>query len=265
MKKKYIILLIILVVYLIVTFLLFYDGKPVLGNKTNKKDKIEYVYFSNNQLWKYDGEKFQSSYNETEVFGDKKFYIYENGTYKGRYTLGLYETTLYLFDDDNNSVSYQGELTGFTDTKNHNVINLENQNLISSDKENIKMYFEKNKLDYNDLNLNIVYKYLADLDSDGDFETVYDITNMFDEEKKSKGYSLIFAYDNGKIYELIKDIKANSKSFTDGYEYHIKNIADLDNDGFLDFIISKSNYGSPKICYLLMQKERREYKVTKSC
>ena len=96
-------------------------------------------------------------------------------------------------------------------------------------------------------------------------EIIYNISNMFDEEKEGKGYSLIFINDNGKIYELIKDIKSNDESLLKGYGYYLNNIADINNDKKSEFIVAKSEYGSSKLCYLLIQKIKHKYEITKNC
>ena len=71
--------------------------------------------------------------------------------------------------------------------------------------------------------------------------------------------------DSDKIYELIKDIKSNQKSLLDGYGYYMNNIADLNGDGKLDFIIAKSEYGSSNLCYMLIESVKNKYKITKKC
>ena len=259
MKKKYIILIMIVVLYLAISFILFYD-KPT--NKKLKKDT--YILFSNN-LWDYNGEKFTNKYLDLKVIGNHKFYIYENAVYKGKYNLGLYESDIYLFDDQNNSIPYEGELMGFTDKKDHLVAPLDNQVLNTEDETIIQQICNQYNISYPDVKKENIYKYSIDINQDGDNEQIYTMNNMFDEEKTGKGYALIFIYEHGKIYELMRDIQSNSKSLSDGYSYYINNIADLDGDQKLDFILSKTSYGSPELCYLLVQKEKREYKVTKSC
>ena len=88
---------------------------------------------------------------------------------------------------------------------------------------------------------------------------------MFDEEKEGKGYSLIFVNDNGKINELIKDIKSNEESLLKGYGYYINNIADINNDKKSEFIIAKSKYGSSNLCYMLIESVKNKYKIAKKC
>lgn len=258
-KVYYVIFLVVLLLYLGIVFFLFGDDYK---RKTKQDD--EYIYFSYDHLWKYDGIEFQDVSDKANIYGEKKFYTYENGNYKGKYNFGLYEDELYLFDDQNNNIDYNGELLSFSKQK-HTVYPLENQQLLPSDYDLIKDYFQKHRLDYSSLNVENVVKYLLDIDQDNQLEEIYNISNMLDEEKKEKGYSLIFIHDRGKIYELIKEIRSNEKSLSDGYSYSINNIADLDNDKKADFIIAKSNYGSPQICYLLIQKIKEQYQITKTC
>ena len=261
MKKGYIALIICLILYLIIMFVVF-KGDP----KQKQKEKIEeYVLFSNNQVWKYDGSKFLTVANNIEALTNQKFYIYEDGAYKGKYKLGTYENSLYLFDDDNNSINYNGELIGFTDNNKHIVSPTISQTIDIKDQEIIKQFFDNNHLEYQNINYENVQKYISDIDNDDKLETLYNISNMFDENKIGKGYSLIFINDDDKIYELIKDIETNNKSFSEGYGYYVNNIVDLDNDKIMDFIVTKSKYGSPDICYMLIQKQKKEYKITKSC
>ena len=61
--------------------------------------------------------------NACKNYGISSHDIYnENGTYKGNFNLGLYESKMYLFDDNNNSYKYDGELMGFTDNNKHKVL-----------------------------------------------------------------------------------------------------------------------------------------------
>lgn len=259
MKKKYIIVFIGLVFYLIIMFLIFGDSK-------NKKNgKVNYILFANNQIWEYTNSEILNVPNVVEIIGKNKFNIYDNGTYKGYFNLGLYESKIYLFDDDDNSYKYDGELMGFTDNNKHKVVNLLSQQLDDNDTLFIQKEFNKNNLEYQYINLNNVNKYVADIDNDGENEIIYNISNMLDEEKQGKGYSLIFINDSDKIYELIKDIKSNQKSLLDGYGYYMNNIADLNGDGKLDFIIAKSEYGSSNLCYMLIESVKNKYKITKKC
>lgn len=259
MKKKYIILIILIVIYILVTSIFFHKETKKSANKD------DYILFSNNVFWHYDGIHFSNVYNNTKVIGKRAFYIYENGNYKGKYNLGFNEEELYIFDKNNDSIDYEGIITGFTDNNKHKIVNLNSQIISEEDKKIIKKYFTSHKLNYNELNYDTVIKYIIDVDNNGKYVDVYAISNMFSEEKKGKGYSLIFINDSGKIYELMSDIKTNKESFSKGYEYSIENIMDLDNDNKMDFIIAKVDYGSPDVCYLLIQKEKKEYKVTKSC
>lgn len=261
MKKRYIILLIMLILYLVVLFVFFYKEE----DKETKNNVEDYILFANNNFWKYDGERFISVYNKTNVIGKKDFYIYEDGIYKDRYSLGMNENTLYMFDKDNNSIDYNGEILGFTDNKNHKVFPLNTQPINAIDISNLEKVFSTHKISIDHLNYDKVLKYELDIDADGDLERIYNVSNMFDEEKIGKGYSLIFLEDSDKIYELISDVELNENSFSKGYAYYINNIADLDNDNEIDFIITRSSYGSPDICYLLMQKVKKEYRVTKNC
>ena len=259
MKKKYIIVFIGLVFYLIIMFLIFGDSK-------NKKNgKVNYILFANNQIWEYTNSEILNVPNVVEIIGKNKFNIYENGTYKGNFNLGLYESKMYLFDDNNNSYKYDGELMGFTDNNKHKVANLINQTLDENDTTIIKRVFNNNNLNYQYINLNNVKKYIFDIDNDSKNEIIYNISNMFDEEKEGKGYSLIFVNDNGKINELIKDIKSNEESLLKGYGYYINNIADINNDKKSEFIIAKSKYGSSNLCYMLIESVKNKYKIAKKC
>lgn len=259
MKKKYIIVFICLAFYLIIMFLVFGDSK----NKKNGKPN--YILFANDQIWEYNNSEFSNTSNIVEIIGENKFHIYENGTYIGNFNLGLYESKMYLFDDNNNSYKYNGELMGFTDNNKHKVADLVNQALDENDTNIIKKEFNNNNLNYQYINLDNVKKYVFDIDDDNQNEIIYNISNMFDEEKEEKGYSLIFINDNGKIYELIKDIKSNDESLLKGYGYYLNNIADINNDKKSEFIVAKSEYGSSRLCYLLIQKIKHKYEITKNC
>lgn len=259
MKKRYIILILCFLIYLLIALFIF--GSP----KKKKSDEADYILFANNQIWKYSNSEFFDVLDNINIVGQKKFYIYDNGTYKGYFNLGLYESKIYLFDDDDNSYKYDGELMGFTDNNKHKVVNLLSQQLDDNDTLFIQKEFNKNNLEYQYINLNNVNKYVADIDNDGENEIIYNISNMLDEEKQGKGYSLIFINDSDKIYELIKDIKSNQKSLLDGYGYYMNNIADLNGDGKLDFIIAKSEYGSSNLCYMLIESVKNKYKITKKC
>lgn len=256
-KSYYVIFLIILMLYFGIIFVFFRED---FTKKEKKKE--EYIYFSYNNFWKYNGLEFINV--STNKIGEKKFYTYENGIYKGKYNLGIYENELYLFNDQNNKIDYQEEILAFSNSK-HQVYPLKTAQILDTDYAIIQRYFQSIDLDSTSLNPEYIQKYLLDLNHDEKLEEIYRIDNIFEENKKEKGYSLIFIHDNGKIYEIIKEIKTNEKSFSDGYSYGINNIADLDNDNKTDFIISKAKYGASKICYLVVQKIKKEYKITKEC
>lgn len=256
--KKYIIVISAILIYFGFMYFVF-SNRGDKDNDTNKNDY--YIIFSNN-IWKNNSGRFVTISNKEKAFS-KKYNIYVNGEFFGKYNLGNYENNIYLFDDNNNSIKYSGEIFGTT-KGDLTIYPLVEEQIELYDLTNASRALKELNIN-EEISESYLTKYLLDIDNDGIIENIYSLTNMFNEEKQGKGYSLIFLEDNNKINILISDVETNKNSFGKGYEYYINNIVDIDGDKTTDFIISRADYGSPDICYMLIQKQKKEYKITKSC
>ena len=100
---KHGLLLGIVILYIILCFFAF---QP----KNDEKELKEPIYmvFGADHKFSYSDGKLAEDDNWNQIFGTKKFYTYSDGKYLGNYSLMQYDTKLYLFDDANDSIEYDG-------------------------------------------------------------------------------------------------------------------------------------------------------------
>lgn len=254
--KKYIIVLCIVFAYIGITLLVSN------GIKQEKTEKFEYIVFDDNTIWKFNNKKMINVLEKQNVLANKKFFVYTDGNYFGKYNIGNYENDIYLLDDDNNSIKYNGIIFASTQSKKLKLLNMNDKQMI----EDKDITFLKNLLkdDTININQNNLKKYLFDIDNDGIIEEICSFSNMFSEENVENRISIIYVIDNDKSKTIIMNKQTKKNSFGNGYEYSINQIGDINNDGNIDIVLMKSDYGSPKIERLFFKNEKGKYSLINS-
>lgn len=245
MKKKYILLLSIFGIYLISVVLI------VLVNNHYSM----YLIFPNAAVIQYKNGSWNTITDTVNLFGSNKFTVYSDDQLLGNYEMQFYNKKWYLFDDENNPVSYEGEIFAYKTKRNVDIESLEQLDYNIEEIEKIQEKLKDEKISIVISNDDEIKK--TKLSNE---QILYTISNMFLENESESKYSLLVSFFNNKIKILDYDIKKSEDSLTNGGVYDI--FKSIDNY----IIIRKSFYSNPDgDCYKIYKKNKFIYQVGKSC
>ncbi len=256
---KHGLLLGIVILYIILCFFAF---QP----KNDEKELKEPIYmvFGADHKFSYSDGKLAEDDNWNQIFGTKKFYTYSDGKYLGNYSLMQYDTKLYLFDDANDSIEYDGVLFAYWAPKKIDVVNTTYVKA-DSDIETVLRYL----IDGSDIvippleQMWMNQKILVDIDGDGKDEAVYAINSMGSEDNYQK-FSFLCYEDNGEFYRIISSNSTNNSHQITHY-YSIAQIMDLDNDNQKELIVRDIQYGTAAVeRYHIYKKKGDNYQLITS-
>ena len=230
-KRKYVIFIVIVFIYLIFTGILY------LNNKRNKL----YIVVRNDIVWVYQNKELKSLNNKNKkTLNWTKFKVYSDGKKIGRYSL-WYDNKWYVFKDNNDPVNYDGELFAYKSQKNIKALSYKNEEV--KDNQYIDFLLKKNNI-INDNNYNVKNYINVDIDSDGEKEDFYLVSNAFKENIVSKKYyAFAFMVKNNKIYTIYSDV---TKDTYDGCIPAIDAFIDIDSDDKYEVVFTCSKYSIQK-------------------
>ena len=252
-KRKYIIIIIILIIYCIGMYLAFGVKEAKERNATTT------ILVGNSAIWNYTSRQWMNLTSQQMIssLNWKEFTIYLNNEYFGNY-LVWGDDKWYLFDQNRQAVSYQGNLFAYKAGFKMNVLPFT--------KKEITDYTYVNKvLEEHQINQNTQYTLAnmtsIDFDQDGENEDFYIISNVFaDEFFPEKYFSLVFMVKDEKIYMLYEDIDTNNG--VNGCKPNISTIADVDNDEEYELILECIKYSDQIPVTMLYEFEENQFKIT---
>lgn len=253
---KYVIIILLVIAYGIGCLIFF-------SKEAEKKNSLEdvYVVFDENHRFSYRNQKINTNVNWLQVLGTKKFYSYSDGQYLGKYTLSFYQNQTYLFDRNNDSIDYSGDLFMYSASKKLDVVDTK----IITINDTMKTYLTELLKDSNlmipdDKYLNPVQEISVDLDNDGKMEMLYAINSIVNDQL-GKTFSFVFYVKDGVIHRIVSDIAANEDRKKMHY-YTIGQVMDLDYDGVKEIILRSTRYmTAPVQQYMVYVKNKSNYQL----
>lgn len=227
-------------IYLISMILIFGIKKD--NNSIDNKER-KYIIFDNYLILNYSDNKITQSNFDDNDYIKGKFYSYVNGNYIGNYYYRNINADIYLFDDENKSIKFDGNLVVNNYDKEMKIIDLKELPINSNDEiyatNVLNKYNLLSKYNKNVMNLK---KYEIDLDNDSLNETLYLLNAKMNEQYLDLNTKFSFLY-----YEKNGKIKYIDKYLDNSYALNITNILDIDKNGNLEIVGTKSN--SSYFCY----------------
>lgn len=251
-----------IVILLIVLYLVLYIFSNDFQTNQKKVKEPIYVVINAKHQFTYQNEKVVSSLDWNEIYGTKKFYSYSDGIYLGQYSLMKYETGLYLFDENNNSVDYNGTLFTYSSPQKIETVNT---NFVSLDAEIrgvvSEVARENNLVMPSDEQLTSLQKINVDLDGNGDLETIYSASS-FESKTNPQQFSFVYYKDDGKLNKIVFN---SSNDNNEMYYFSMTQAMDLDNDNQKELIIQRLKYQTIAVDdYMLYKYKGKEYQLLAS-
>ncbi len=172
-----------------------------------QKKQISYFAFFDIGAFKNTNDKWSViPIDDTQVFSNK-FDVLIDNEYMGKYELRYFDNKWYFFDNDMNSESFSGDLFAYHSNQKVSVANIVINELESSDLTYVNKVLEKEGYSLSSLNnLTISEKIEFDIDSDGEDEVIYSVSDADIMSNQKNAFSTVFYLKNNKVYTIKLDI-----------------------------------------------------------
>lgn len=217
-----------LIIGIVLVFVLIAIGVYLFLIIAKKNDT--YLIFNDSGAFKYEDNKWTTFNNEEDSIFDKQFNVYIDNEYKGRYEIRYVNDMWYYFDENNDSQDFSGELFAYNSKDDITLANIKKQEIDKNDIFYINDILTDAdiKMDINDY-YRINEKVNFDIDSDGNEETIYAISNADVMENQDKVFSTVFYVKNNKVHTLKLDVYDSDEE--NYYLYSINNLFELEKNG----------------------------------
>ncbi len=255
MKKgrlKYIIIIVILIIYGSVMYLVFGVSE------SRERKAATTLLVGDSTVWNYSSRSWMNINTPSLLsnFNWQKFNVYLDNQYFGKY-LVWHDDKWYLFDNNKNAVSYQGNLFAYQADFNIDVVNLSTTDI--TDYTYVNTVLKNHGFDTTvEYTLKSVSK--VDFDKDGVLEDFYVISNVFAEDFfPEKYFSFVFMVDNNNIYMLYEDVDKNEG--VNGCKPGLYTVADFDNDKDYELILSCAKYSNQTPLMMLYEFKDNAFEI----
>jgi len=254
-KKTVIIIISIMVTYLILSIVLF-----GWNNLKNKFQTINIMLSTGDKISLKDGNWIDIK--DEKEYNWNKFDIYVENNFFGNYNL-LYNDKWYIFDNNRNSIKYDGRILGINGNIKYDVINFTEESFDNIGTNSLKKILDDNEIDY-PKEFTYAKKSTLDIDGDEKDETIYTVSNAFTYESGlNKKFSIVFI-ENNDIDILYEDY-VSSKDQYDLCVPKINSIIDINKDSKYEIILECNYFSVMGTCTSLYEPENGKYKLGKGC
>ena len=253
-KKVYVVLLIIIAVFFAFMFLTFGVDNVKQNNYTST------IIVGNSTVWDYSNKNWVNVRATTSIekLNWNKFLVYSNNEKVGEYSL-WHDDKWYVFDDDRNSVKFDGDLLAISSNFDVKVLPFQLEQLNNNDMKYVYSVLQKNGLSV-DNKFTSLGKVRVDFDNDGVVENFYVMSNVFATDFIPKMiFSIVFMIKDDSIYYIYNDISQN-RSYN-GCKPYFNSFIDVNNDNKYEFILSCGKFGSNNQVDMLYEFEENAFKI----
>ena len=234
-KFKYFVIILVLVIYAVCMYLAFGVSE------TKERKTTTTVLVGNAAVWDYSSRKWMNVTTPSLLskLNWQTFHIYIDHAYLADY-LVWNDDQWYLFDENRQSISYQGELFAYQGDFDMKVLSYESANI--TDYTYAKQVLKNHNIS-SDAQYTLATVSSLDFDQDGVNEDFYIISNVFAIDFFPNQYfSFVFMVDNDSIYMIYEDVDVNEG--VNGCMPNLYTVADLDNDQDNELILTCAKYSN---------------------
>ena len=249
-RKKYIVLIVILVVFFLIMILLF--GVDSL----KKSSQSLTIIVGDNTVWSYHDKKWSNKGSYYNELNWKKYHVYFDNEEKGEYYL-WHDDKWYVFDKNKNAVPFNGELLAYESNRDISIASFSEEDVV--DDFTIPQVLEDNNISVTD-QFTSKYQVSFDIDSDGEDEVFYVLSNAFATEfYPDTVFSIVYMVKDDKIYSIYEDVTANS--VFNGCKPYFQSFLDIDQDNTYEFILSCGYYSNARRSDMLYRLTDEGFKI----
>ena len=253
-KKRYIVILVIIIIYVMCIFL--------LGEKTDsvkyKNDELTLI-IGDSTIWKNNEGKWLNITEEKtiEELNWLDYNVYIDNKKIGNYYLWNDGEEWYIFDKNKKSVNKEGSLIAYQSTYDIKIKDFKTEDIRNY--YNVQKILKENALDISS-EFTVTTETTLDIDSDGNKETLYFISNAFPIDfNPSKIFSFVFMLKDGNIYKLYSSVENNT--INNGCKPYLSAVLDIDHDDNYELVITCAEYSVMKPTVMLYKLIDEEFKI----
>lgn len=245
----------VLLVYVIMMIVIF--GTDLFRNKT-------YIMIGADEKLKYEKGKYVDiKNNERKLYQGEKFDIYDETGHLGIYQLKYHQGRWHAFGDDYSFVKLTEPIFAIKSNKKYSVPTYDVENLNSEDITLLDGMLKEEGITKYNISLN--QKITFDLDNDGKNESLYSVSNLFEDDGADGYFSLVYYIKKGKVEILNKKIVGVDDAY-DAEQYFITKLIDLKDDKKVEIVVTRSCYSiSCDDCSEIYTLKWGKYKKLRTC
>lgn len=255
MKKgrfKYIVIIVVLIIYAIGMYVIFGVSEK------REREASTTILVGDSAVWNYSSRDWLNM-NTPQLLSNlnwQTFDVYIDNEYFGNYSVWL-DDKWYLFDQNKNAVSYQGNLFAYRGDFDMDILPFTTTSI--TDYTYVRRVLEDHGLDPNS-QFTLAMFTSFDFDKDGAVEDFYIVSNVFaDDFFPEKYFSFVFMVDDGQTFMLYEDIDTNSG--VNGCKPNLYTVADVDNDSRYELILTCSKYSNQTPVTMLYEWENQAFEI----
>lgn len=251
-KKIYIILMVMLVVFFFVFFILYGI------DEIKTKDDQATIIVGDNTVWQYQNKRWLNVEGITSFqdYNWHTFEVFQDNQKIGDYSL-WYDDRWYVFDQDKNTISIEGNLLAYEANYDLSVSPFLEQKI--SDYKPVEKVLSRYGIDTSSKFSNSL-QISFDIDQDGENEEFYLITNAFAIDfTPDVLFSFVFMVKNDEIYMIYENTEQTSIYNT--CKPYFTSFLDVNRDHNYEIILSCGRYSIEKEIQWLYEFRNNQFKI----
>ena len=259
-KRWYIFVLVLLGVYFVIMFIF------VLYPSMKNDEREIFLMVDQDAKWKYENQEWQDiPVTEKDSYNWQKFDIYQNNTLLGNYYL-LDNDGWYIYDDDRHPVAKDGvSMLAIRTNQEYQYGAFTSEEVSESDMTYVEQVLNEHNITTR--NFSTLEMFSFDLDSDGEEEKVFTVSNIFNLDFVTPPrniFNFIFVVDDNKILPILEEVDTYDNMY-DHCKAYVDYVIDTDGNGNYEIITGCGYYSNQRQCIEMYELERGSYQQVKSC
>lgn len=227
------------------------------------KSNNDYVIINDKDIFKVTNSKW-TKINKRNIdrLSFSNSYSLDGDNFVGKTYINSNKDNFEIYDSEYQKINIADTLITLNTKKDIKDIKTAKQYNTFGDDDMVNVNSILKRYSLNDETFNVTLKYVTDLNNDGEDDIIYSISNFYDQDNKSKVFSLIFSSINDNI-EMIDEVIVDVAEEYSSNTIYLKSVVDIDQDNNYELIISNTTYGNDNSCYSIYRYDISSNSFTK--